>query len=196
MLDIFDDCNGGKSEYGHGLGSKDKDLVFDQNSFMENEFMIQEEDILEEEDNTHEENNMLILSRKGSGVEAQAMDTRLGFEYQSGPCLREDATVVTTNSEIGAALTPNENLKETFARRATRESDSDKEVMVNVKKEGCGKKGSMERAQEMLNEKFDYKKYVNQELAKLGNICGWFLKLEITGRSEPNVLFSEEEADS
>lgn len=183
MLDIFDECNDAKSEYGNtGVFTKEEP-TFEKNSFVDDGFLMQEEEAIQEE--ISENNNMMILSRKGSGVEAHALDSRLGFVYQTDLCHPTDKTDFTSNSEIGAALTPNEDLKETFTRRPTRISDSEKDKDVFLegrlfRKIECGRDKKRKKeskfgsvgVEEMLNEKFDYKKYVNQELAKLGNICG------------------------
>ena len=143
-----------------------------------------------------------MFSRKGSGDESRGLDTSLGFMYNTN---KPTFGVVPQNSNqhIGAVLTPNVDLKINMNRRETRASESEKiktqgkltndfssrgflespentekshnQVLIFENSRGRNKKSGHGKMLNKYTEKFDYKKFIDQELGKLGIFAVDFL---------------------
>lgn len=141
-----------------------------------------------------------LLSRKGSGDQTQILNTSISFMYQTDPL--ETAPEAISQYDIGAALSPNLDHAKILGRRATRASESDelvresgaqarvwseescftpemntREHTLNPKNKRQTRGGQFRGGKALVTEqnyteKFNYRKFINQELSKLGNICG------------------------
>ena len=162
------------------------------------------------------ENHGIIISRKGSGVSAQMIKTPISFLYQTNQDFPETQRLETSNDQIGAALTPNLDFQKN-KRRATRASESDilggnQKQNENLEFGGKSRDTGEVKTQDFLmetrdkrnkrgknedkhlvtedsyTEKFDYKKFINEELSKLGNICGYIFLFKFEYFNYLNIL--------
>ena len=202
MLDIFDEISQQESvsekenfsiveETPNDPGINHDFLIFEENN----------EEQLHFGRKSSEVQNGIVISRKGSGVSAQMLKTPISLIYKTNQGFSENRRSQKSNCEIGAALTPNLIFQKN-KRRATRASESDilgierknskksgfdeesrdngdiktQDFLVDSRDEGNnGRKGGEKKlvTEDSYTEKFDYKKFINEELSKLGNICGW-----------------------
>ena len=201
MLDIFDDLS-----QKHSLDEKDNFSILEEkageSSALEGENYLmpgEEQTGGRMGQNGYGNASQVLLSRKGSGDQAQILDTSISFMYRTDPV--EAAPEGASPMDFGAVLTPNVEYGNIFERRATDNDHIIKGTNVQgglLSMGSCSSPDAKTRDQtlnrthrhskrmssrnlggskvlvteENYTEKFDYKKFINQELSKLGNICG------------------------